>query len=199
MIGRCGGAQVVEAVAYDTPIPGNNGATVNHLRLWGARHKGEIDLGRFNRGDHLGALQKKAAAENISNVLYPDDSTEEGKLLRIKQEYFFCSASLQDILREHLDAGYALMELPDKVAIQLNDTHPALAIPEMMRLLCDEHGMAWGEAWDITRRTFSYTNHTLLPEALEKRNEAENALPEHITAGANVLLGAMLELAEVED
>ncbi len=160
-------AQIVEAVAYDTPIPGNNTKTVNHLRLWGARDPTEIDLSRFNQGDFQGALAAKNAAESISHVLYPDDSTEEGKLLRIKQEYFFCSASLQDILREHLDAGYTLAELPDKIAIQLNDTHPALAIPELMRLLCDDHAMPWTEAWDISRRTFSYTNHTLLPEALE--------------------------------
>ena len=160
-------AQIVEAVAYDTPIPGNNGRTVNHLRLWGARDAHEIDLDRFNRGDFAGALENKRSAETISYVLYPDDSTEEGKLLRIKQEYFFCSASLQDILREHAEAGFALDELPDKVAIQLNDTHPALAIPELMRLLCDQHGVDWDRAWEITRGTFNYTNHTLLPEALE--------------------------------
>ncbi len=175
-------AQVVEAVAYDTPIPGNNGETVNHLRLWGARHKGEIDLGLFNRGDHLGALQKKAAAENISNVLYPDDSTEEGKLLRIKQEFFLVSASLQDIVHGHLSAGFALEELPGKATIQLNDTHPALAIPELMRLLCDEHGLNWDVAWDITRRTFNYTNHTLLPEALESWpvSMLEAVVPRHL-------------------
>ena len=98
VVGEWQDAQVVEAVAYDTPIPGNNGKTVNHLRLWGARNPGEIDLGRFNQGDHYGALSDKIAAENISNILYPDDSTEEGKILRIKQEYFFCSASLQDII-----------------------------------------------------------------------------------------------------
>ena len=160
-------AQIVEAVAYDTPIPGNNGRTVNHLRLWGARDEQELDLDRFNRGDFSGALANKSAAESISYVLYPDDSTEEGKVLRIKQEYFFCSASLQDIVHEHLEAGYTLDQLPEKVVIQLNDTHPALAIPELMRLLCDEHRLDWAPAWDITRRTFNYTNHTLLPEALE--------------------------------
>jgi len=175
-------AQIVEAVAYDTPIPGNNGRTVNHLRLWGARDEQEIDLERFNRGDFAGALANKSAAESISYVLYPDDSTEEGKMLRIKQEYFFCSASLQDILREHLDAGYTLEALPDKVVIQLNDTHPALAIPELMRLLCDEHRMSWDQALDITCRTFNYTNHTLLPEALETWpvRLLEQVVPRHL-------------------
>jgi starch phosphorylase len=175
-------AQMVEAVAYDTPIPGNNGRTVNHLRLWGARDEQEIDLARFNRGDFAGALQGKCAAESISYVLYPDDSTQEGKLLRIKQEYFFCSASLQDVLREHMEAGYTLDELPDQVTIQLNDTHPALAIPELMRLLCDEHGLAWEQAWNITRNTFNYTNHTLLPEALETWpvRLLEQVVPRHL-------------------
>ena len=175
-------AQIVEAVAYDTPIPGNNGKTVNHLRLWGARHKGEIDLARFNRGDHLGALEEKAAAENISNVLYPDDSTEEGKILRIKQEYFLVSASLQDIIHGHLAAGYTLDQLPEKTTVQLNDTHPALAVPELMRLLCDEHGMGWDASWDITCRTFNYTNHTLLPEALEvwPVTMLEKVVPRHL-------------------
>jgi starch phosphorylase len=182
IVGEWRDAQIVEAVAYDTPIPGNNGHTVNHLRLWGARNPDEIDLDRFNRGDHYGALADKIAAENISNILYPDDSTEEGKLLRIKQEYFFCSASLQDILRDHLENGYALAELPEKVTVQLNDTHPALAIPELIRLLCDEHGVDWATAWDITRRTFNYTNHTLLPEALESWpiTMLERVVPRHL-------------------
>jgi starch phosphorylase len=182
VVGEWRDAQVIEAVAYDTPIPGNNGHTVNHLRLWGARNPAEIDLDRFNRGDHYGALADKIAAENISNILYPDDSTEEGKLLRIKQEYFFCSASLQDILREHLETGHTLEQLPDKATVQLNDTHPALAIPELMRLLCDEHGMAWAPAWDITRRVFNYTNHTLLPEALESWpiTMLERVVPRHL-------------------
>jgi starch phosphorylase len=175
-------AQMVDAVAYDTPIPGNNGRTVNHLRLWGARDERELDLTRFNRGDFDGALHAKSAAESISYVLYPDDSTEEGKLLRIKQEYFFCSASLQDILQEHLEAGNRLDQLSDKITIQLNDTHPALAIPELMRLLCDEHGMEWQQAWDITRQTFNYTNHTLLPEALESWPVVmlERVVPRHL-------------------
>jgi glycogen phosphorylase len=161
------GGQCIEAVAYDTPVPGNNGHTVNHLRLWGARYAPEIDLALFNSGDYESAVRAKNEAENISRVLYPDDSTEEGKELRIKQEYFFVSASLQDILQEHLAAGMPLTELPAQVAIQLNDTHPALAVPELMRLLIDVHGMGWDAAWTLTCAVFSYTNHTLLPEALE--------------------------------
>ncbi len=175
-------AEIVEAVAYDTPIPGNNAHTVNHLRLWGARNGEEIDLCRFNSGDFTGALEAKNLAESISYVLYPDDSSEAGKLLRIKQEYFFVSASLQDILHEHLESGYGLEQLPDKICIQLNDTHPALAIPELMRLLVDVNGMAWDAAWEITRRTFNYTNHTLLPEALETWpvTMLEKVVPRHL-------------------
>jgi glycogen phosphorylase len=176
------GGQVVEAVAYDTPVPGNNGRTVNHLRLWGARYAPEIDLNLFNQGHYDAAVSAKNDAENISRVLYPDDSTEEGKELRIKQEYFFVSASLQDILQDHIAAGLALAELPAHVAIQLNDTHPALAVPELMRLLLDVHGMEWNHAWDICRGVFSYTNHTLLPEALETWSvrTLEKLVPRHL-------------------
>jgi glycogen phosphorylase len=176
------GGQCVEAVAYDTPVPGNNGRTVNHLRLWGARYAPEIDLDLFNQGDYDAAVRAKNEAENISRVLYPDDSTEEGKELRIKQEYFFVSASLQDILHEHLAAGLSLAELAESVALQLNDTHPALAIPELMRLLTDTHGLEWDEAWPICCRVFNYTNHTLLPEALETWpvRMLEKIVPRHL-------------------
>jgi glycogen phosphorylase len=176
------GGQCVEAVAYDTPVPGNNGQTVNHLRLWGARYAPEIDLDLFNRGDFDGAVKAKNDAETISRVLYPDDSTEEGKELRIKQEYFFVCASLQDILHEHLAAGLPLAALPRHVAIQLNDTHPALAVPELMRLLVDVHAMAWPEAWALCCSVFSYTNHTLLPEALETWpvRMLEKLVPRHL-------------------
>ena len=176
------GGQCVEAVAYDTPVPGNNGRTVNHLRLWGARYAPEIDLARFNAGQYDAAVKAKNEAENISRVLYPDDSTEEGKELRIKQEYFFVSASLQDILHEHLAAGLPIAELPAHVAIQLNDTHPALAVPELMRLLIDAHGLEWQAAWDVCRGVFSYTNHTLLPEALETWpiRMLEKIVPRHL-------------------
>jgi glycogen phosphorylase len=176
------GGQCVEAVAYDTPVPGNNGRTVNHLRLWGARYAPEIDLDLFNQGDYDAAVRDKNEAENISRVLYPDDSTEEGKELRIKQEYFFVSASLQDILQEHLGAGLAIETLADHVAIQLNDTHPALAVPELMRLLMDVHGRPWKHAWETCRGIFSYTNHTLLPEALETwpARMLEKLVPRHL-------------------
>jgi glycogen phosphorylase len=176
------GGQCIEAVAYDTPVPGNNGRTVNHLRLWGARYAPEIDLALFNQGDYEAAVRAKNEAENISRVLYPDDSTEEGKELRIKQEFFFVCASLQDILHEHLAAGFALADLPAQVAIQLNDTHPALAVPELMRLLIDVHGLGWDEAWRIGCGVFSYTNHTLLPEALETWpvRMLEKLLPRHL-------------------
>ena len=173
--------QCIEAVAYDTPVPGNNGRTVNHLRLWGARYAPEIDLELFNQGDYDAAIKAKNEAENISRVLYPDDSTEEGKELRIKQEYFFVSASLQDILHEHRSAGLPLDQLPAHVSLQLNDTHPALAIPELMRLLVDVHGVDWDHAWQICCGVFSYTNHTLLPEALESWpvRTLEKLLPRH--------------------
>jgi len=176
------GGQCIEAVAYDTPVPGNNGRTVNHLRLWGARYAPAIDLDLFNAGQYDAAVRPKNEAENISRVLYPDDSTEEGKELRIKQEYFFVSASLQDILHEHLAAGLELEELPAHVAIQLNDTHPALAVPELMRLLIDAHGMNWDDAWGLCRGVFSYTNHTLLPEALETWpvRMLEKLVPRHL-------------------
>lgn len=175
-------AQVIEAVAFDTPVPGNNGQTVNHLRLWGARYAPEIDLALFNKGDYTAAVAAKNAAENISRVLYPDDSTEEGKELRVKQEYFFVSASIQDILREHLETGFSLEELPERVTIQLNDTHPALAVPELMRLLIDRYALEWEEAWRLTRSVFNYTNHTLLPEALETWpvRTLEKLIPRHL-------------------
>ncbi len=176
------GGQCVEAVAYDTPVPGNNGRTVNHLRLWGARYAPAIDLDLFNAGQYDAAVRPKNEAENISRVLYPDDSTEEGKELRIKQEYFFVSASLQDILQEHLAAGLELEQLPAHVAIQLNDTHPALAVPELIRLLIDAHGMDWDTAWRVCCGVFSYTNHTLLPEALETWpvRMLEKLVPRHL-------------------
>jgi glycogen phosphorylase len=176
------GGQCIEAVAYDTPVPGNNGHTVNHLRLWGARYAPEIDLDLFNKGQYDAAVKPKNDAENISRVLYPDDSTEEGKELRIKQEYFFVSASLQDILAEHLAAGLSVTELPRHVTIQLNDTHPALAVPELMRLLIDAHGLEWGEAWRVCCEVFNYTNHTLLPEALESWpvRMLEKLVPRHL-------------------
>ena len=157
----------VLAVAFDTPIVGWRGKRVNTLRLWSAQPIDPILLDKFNSGDHIGALEESARAEAITRVLYPADSTPAGQELRLRQEYFFSSAALQDIVRRHLQQYGDLGSLPDKVAIQLNDTHPAISIAELMRLLIDVHGLKWAQAWDITRGTFGYTNHTLLPEALE--------------------------------
>jgi len=161
--------QEVWAMAYDTPIAGFGNDTVNTLRLWSAKSSREFDLRRFNQGDYASAVQDKTESENISKVLYPPDDKYQGKELRLKQQYFFVTATLQDVLRRFLKFGKrSFQELPDKVAIQLNDTHPVLGIPELMRILVDEHGVAWDEAWDLTQRVFSYTNHTVLPEALER-------------------------------
>ncbi len=160
-------SDTVFAVAYDTPVVGWRNGHANTLRLWSAVATDPLALDAFNRGDHVGALGERVRAEAISRVLYPADDSEAGQELRLRQEFFFTSASLQDLLRRHLDEGHPLAKLSDHVAIQLNDTHPALGVAEMMRLLMDIHAMEWDEAWAITQRTFSYTNHTLMPEALE--------------------------------
>jgi len=160
-------AETVMAVAYDTPVVGWRGRHANTLRLWSARATDPIHLSTFNRGDHVGAVAASARAEAISQVLYPSDDTPSGQELRLRQEYFFTSASLQDLVRRHLQQYGTLASLPDRTAIQLNDTHPAIAVAELMRLLVDDHEMAWSDAWRITRATLNYTNHTLLPEALE--------------------------------
>ncbi|NNG05665.1 MAG: glycogen/starch/alpha-glucan phosphorylase [Inquilinus sp.] len=159
--------QKVLAVAYDTPVPGWGGRKVNTLRLWSAKPTNAFGLADFNRGDYMGAVAEQVLSENLSRVLYPDDAAESGQELRLRQEFFFTSASLQDILRRYRQHHGDFSGLPDKVAIQLNDTHPAIAVPELMRLLGDQHGLPWDEAWELTRRTISYTNHTLMPEALE--------------------------------
>ena len=160
-------AEKVTALAYDQMIPGYKNDSASTLRLWSA-HGGELfDLEEFNRGDHLAAVATRSANQNLSRVLYPDDSTWNGRELRLRQEYFLVSASLQDILRRHLRTHGTLDNLADKVAIHLNDTHPALAIPELMRILIDLHGYSWQHAWDVTCRIFSYTCHTLMSEALE--------------------------------
>ena len=160
-------AEKVTALAYDQMIPGYKNDSASTLRLWSA-HGGELfDLEEFNRGDHLAAVATRSANQNLSRVLYPDDYTWNGRELRLRQEYFLVSASLQDILRRHLRTHGTLDNLADKVAIHLNDTHPALAIPELMRILIDLHGYSWQNAWDVTRRIFSYTCHTLMSEALE--------------------------------
>ncbi len=174
--------ETVRAVAYDTPVVGWRGASVNTLRLWRARALEELHLERFNAGDHLGAVAEVARAESISRVLYPADSTEAGQELRLRQEYFFVSASLQDLLRRHLNMHDNLLNLPDAAAIQLNDTHPSIAVAELMRLLVDQHEIPWDTAWELTVGTLAYTNHTLLPEALETWPVAlmERMLPRHM-------------------
>ena len=175
-------AETIEAVAYDTPIVGWRGRHVNPLRLWSARAVDPLRLDAFNSGDHVGALSEQARAEAISKVLYPSDATPAGRELRLRQEYFFVSASLQDLVQRHLRSDGDLRFLPMRAAIQLNDTHPSIAIAELMRLLVDLHGLPWDEAWTITQATFSYTNHTLLPEALESWPVPlfERVLPRHL-------------------
>jgi len=155
------------AVAFDTPIVGWRGARVNTLRLWSAQPVDPIFLDKFNSGDHIGALEESSRAEAITRVLYPADSTPAGQELRLRQEFFFSSASLQDIVRRHLQQYGDMGSLSDKVAIQLNDTHPAISVAELMRILIDVHGVKWAQAWPLVKATFGYTNHTLLPEALE--------------------------------
>ena len=161
-------AETVLAVAYDTPVPGWRGRWCNTLRLWSARSVRAFDLEPFNRGDWMAAAAPSVLAETISRVLYPDDTTEQGRELRLKQEYFFTAASLADILRRFLAHHDDVARLPRAVAIQLNDTHPAIAFPELIRLLVDDHGQAFANAFEIARACLHYTNHTLLPEALER-------------------------------
>ncbi|OOO18130.1 glycogen phosphorylase [Agrobacterium salinitolerans] len=192
-------AERVIAMAYDTPVVGWRGTRVNTLRLWSAQPIDPILLAAFNAGDHIGALRESNKAESLTRVLYPADATPAGQELRLRQEFFFSSASLQDILRRHLQQYPDFTSLPEKVSIQLNDTHPAISIAEMMRLLCDVHGLEFEEAWKITQGTFSYTNHTLLPEALESWPVPllERLLPRHMqivyAINANTLLFARKE------
>lgn len=163
------GYEKVRAVPYDIPIVGYKNNTVNTLRLWSAEPiEDEFDFSSFNRGDYLKAVEYKQSVERISKILYPDDNIYEGRVLRLKQQYFFVSAGLQSILRRFKRKNGKLADLPEKIAVHINDTHPALAVPELMRILVDEEGLEWDEAWRITANTISYTNHTIMPEALEK-------------------------------
>lgn len=175
-------AKEVLAMAYDTPIPGYRNETVNTLRLWQAKSVRDFDLSYFNHGDYIRAVEEAALSENISKVLYPNDNVFEGKELRLKQEYFLISATIQDIVRRYNKGHVSLDGFADKVAIQLNDTHPALAIAELMRIFVDLEEMGWEKAWEIAQKTFSYTNHTILPEALERWSVSlvERVLPRHI-------------------
>ncbi|MBK1709631.1 glycogen/starch/alpha-glucan phosphorylase [Marichromatium gracile] len=175
-------AMVIQGVAYDTPILGFGTDNVNLLRLWKSEAAESLDFQAFNIGDYYGAVHAKIEAETISKILYPNDEPEAGKELRLKQQYFFVSCSIQDMIRLHLNTVGPIEQFDQKFVAQLNDTHPALAIAELMRLLLDEHGMDWEQAWGITHRTFCYTNHTLLPEALETWPVAllERLLPRHL-------------------
>jgi starch phosphorylase len=171
----------VLALAYDVPIPGYRNNTVNNLRLWQARAPKDFSFKDFNAGDYVAAVAAKNDSETISKVLYPNDSYVEGKYLRLKQQYFFVSATLQDIIRKYKVNHDGLDEFAEKNSIQLNDTHPVIAIPELMRILMDEEGLTWNKAWEITSRTFAYTNHTVVPEALEQWSLPlfEELLPRH--------------------
>lgn len=172
----------VLAVAYDIPIPGFKSNTVNSLRLWQAKSTNEFSFKEFDTGNYLAAVEDKNLSENISKVLYPNDSSVQGKVLRLKQEYFFVSASLQDIVRKHLAGHDSMDDFDAKTFVQLNDTHPVIAIPELMRILMDEHNFDWDKAWNITTKTFGYTNHTVVPEALEEWPVSllEELLPRHM-------------------
>ena len=175
-------SEIVEAVAYDTPVVGWRGKLGEYAAPVAAPPPIRLHLDVFNAGDYVGAQDDQARAAAISKVLYPSDSTPAGQELRLRQEYFFASASLQDLVRRHYKQHGDITKLADKVAIQLNDTHPAIAIAELMRLLIDVYGLAWENAWSITQATFSYTNHTLLPEALESWPVSllERLLPRHM-------------------
>ncbi|HDQ13851.1 MAG TPA: glycogen/starch/alpha-glucan phosphorylase [Sediminispirochaeta sp.] len=174
--------QTVIGIPYDMPIVGYGGKTVNTLRLWSARAAEEFDFEDFNSGDYVEAVSAKVMAENLTKVLYPNDKLYLGKELRLKQQYFFVSCSLQDIIRRFKRSNHRWNDFPDFAAIQLNDTHPSLAVPELMRLLIDQEGLTWNTAWNITLRCTSYTNHTLMPEALEKWPVPmlDHLLPRHL-------------------
>jgi starch phosphorylase len=175
--------KTVLGVPYDIPIAGYGTTTVNFLRLWASKATEEFDLATFNQGGYVEAVREKAVGESISKVLYPNDKTENGKELRLVQQYFFVTCSLRDIIRRHRkQPGNSWGNFADKVAIQLNDTHPAIAIVELMRILIDEDSLSWDQAWQIVTRTFSYTNHTLLPEALERWSVPllQRVLPRHL-------------------
>lgn len=172
----------IMAMAYDYPVPGFHNAIVNTLRLWAAKSTREFDFEYFNNGDYVKAVEDKNSSENISKVLYPNDYSTAGKELRLKQQYFFVAATLADVVRRYKKFHQGYRNFPEKVAIQLNDTHPSIAVPELMRILVDEEGFEWSDAWDLTTATFGYTNHTILPEALERWPEEMigRLLPRHL-------------------
>jgi starch phosphorylase len=175
--------EIVQAVAYDVPIPGYGTSTTNNLRLWSSRPaSGEFDFQKFNSGDYEGSIRDQQRAETISAVLYPNDNISAGKELRLKQQYFWVAASLHDIVRRFKKSHRPWTQFADQVAIQLNDTHPTLAIVELQRILIDVEHLSWEEAWKVVVATFGYTNHTVLPEALEKWEVPlmQHLLPRHL-------------------
>jgi len=190
--------KLVLGIPSDLPVAGYGGRTVNYLRLFAAHASEEFDIQIFNRGDYIRAVEQKIAGENISRVLYPSDQVKSGKELRLLQEYFLVACALRDILRAFLADNNDLNQIPQKIAIQMNDTHPALAVPELMRLLIDEHGMEWKPAWEITQQTLAYTNHTLLPEALEKWSLPllEHVLPRHMNIIYNINHDFLLKVVQ---
>ena len=156
----------IYGIPFDFPVVGYNGKSVNYLRLFSAEGDEQLDINVFNKGGYIDALKDKIENETISKVLYPSDSIESGKELRLKQQYFFVSCAIQDIIRRFMEKSNDFHRMPEYICIQLNDTHPALAIPEMMHQLIDVYGQSWNTAWEVTTKIFAYTNHTLLPEAL---------------------------------
>ena len=194
--------EVVTAVAYDVPIPGYGTATVNNLRLWSSKaSSGEFDFAKFNSGEYESAVADEQRAETISAVLYPNDNMERGKELRLKQQYFWCAASLHDIVRRFKKSKRPWKDFTDQVAIQLNDTHPTLAIVELQRILVDLEGLEWNTAWDIVTKTFGYTNHTVLPEALEKWSVPliQHLLPRHLEVSNSPIPYMLKDITNIRD
>jgi glycogen phosphorylase len=190
--------KLVLGVPSDMPVAGYGGRSVNYLRLFAAQASEDFDIQIFNRGDYIRAVEQKIAGENISRVLYPSDQVKSGKELRLLQEYFLVACALRDILRAFMSDNGDLEQLPEKIAIQMNDTHPALAVPELMRILVDERGIEWKRAWEITQTVFAYTNHTLLPEALEKwpLPLMEHVLPRHMNIIFNINHDFLLKVVQ---
>ena len=174
--------RVIIGVPHDIPIVGYGAKTVNYLRLYAATPSSDFDIQIFNAGDYFRAVEQKIKSETVSKILYPSDTFDTGKELRLVQEYFLVACSLRDIIRRYLKTHQGFDGFPDKVNIQMNDTHPALAVAELMRILVDEHSLEWEAAWSITQKTLAYTNHTLLSEALEKWPVGllEHVLPRHL-------------------
>ncbi len=192
------GGEEVMAMAYDYPVPGFQNETVNTLRLWAAKSTRDFNLDYFNSGDYIRAVENKDKTESISKVLYPNDQSLVGKELRLKQQYFFVSATLKDIIRRYKKFYHGYNQFPDKTAVQLNDTHPSIAIAELMRILVDKEGLLWDDAWAITTKTFGYTNHTVLPEALETWSEDlfGNLLPRHLQIIKEIDRKFLLQVSE---